>query len=163
MVVCLLNSVIPMSRSWRLMLSSYRSCPLVRYQVLVRTYVATIACMHAVLTTVNSRTKLNDIINEGGSVLYSRSSRGSRYQAHKLLLLIHQAHALDNPTLRYMYFSCKCSIQSMNSVHNKLHTGIIFMEITTCSNIPCSSEKPFIGTFEVPVTNWRSLALISLS
>ena len=55
-----------------------------------------------ILTTVNSRSKSNDIINEGGSVLYSRPSRGSRYLAHKLLLLIHQAHALDNPTLRYV-------------------------------------------------------------
>ena len=52
--------------------------------------------------TVNSRSKSNDIINEGGSVLYPRPSRGSRYLAHKLLLLIHQAHALDNPTLRYI-------------------------------------------------------------
>ena len=59
------------------------------------------ACMHAVLTTVNLRSKSNDIINEGGSVLYSRPGHGSRYLAHKLLLLIHQAHALDNPTLRY--------------------------------------------------------------
>ena len=62
-------------------------------------YVTTIACMHAVLTTVNSRSKSNDIINEGGSVLFSRPSRGSHYLAHKLLVF-HQAHALDNPTLR---------------------------------------------------------------
>ena len=61
----------------------------------MRTYVAMIACMHAVLTTVNSRSKSNDIINEGGSVLYSRPSRGSRYLAHNSLLLIHQAHALE--------------------------------------------------------------------
>ena len=59
-------------------------------------------CMHAVLATVNSRSKSNDIINEGGSVLYSRLSRGSRYLAHELLLLIHQTHLLDNLTLRYV-------------------------------------------------------------
>ena len=63
-------------------------------------YVATIACMHAVLT-VNLRSKSNDIINEGGSVLYSRPSRRSCYLAHKLLL-VYWAQALDNPTLRYI-------------------------------------------------------------
>ena len=28
---------------------------------------------------------------------------------------------------------------------------------------PCNSANPFMGTLEVPVTNWSSLALISLS
>ena len=59
-----------------------------------------VACMDVVLTTVNSTSKSNDIINEGESVLYLRSSGGYRYLAHKLLLLIHQVHALDNPTLQ---------------------------------------------------------------
>ena len=36
------------------------------------------------------------------SLVYSRPSRRSRYLAHKLPLLIHQAYALDNPTLRYI-------------------------------------------------------------
>ena len=57
--------------------------------------------MHA-CSLNNCQFKVKRHHKEGRSVLYSRPSHGSRYLAHKLLLLIHQVHALDNPTLRYV-------------------------------------------------------------
>ena len=83
------------------------------------------------LITVNSRS--NDIIKEGGSVLYSRPSRGSHYLAHKLLLLIHQAHALDNPILRYI--GCT-NLAAMRVVFEPkaLNSGVRYLESATIAD-----------------------------
>ena len=63
---------------------------------------AAMSCMHAEYQTVNSRSESHGIIIGGGSGSYSRPSRGSHYLVHKLLLLNHQVHMLNNPTLRYV-------------------------------------------------------------
>ena len=66
----------------------------------------------------------------GGSVLYSRPSCGLRYLAHKLLLLIHQAHALDNPTLRYCIIAYTCCTYTVTIV--SAHRRILGMVSVVC-------------------------------